>query len=50
MMAFATEYAPSVAAHADARAADGRRLIVRNGHALPRTVTCDTRTMQVRTH
>ena len=35
-------------AHAGARDENGRRLVVRNGHARPRSVTCGAGTMQVR--
>ena len=35
-------------AHADARDENGRRQVVRNGHARPRTVTCGAGTMQHR--
>ena len=37
-----------IEAHADARDADGRRLVVRNGRAQSRTVTCGAGTMRVR--
>ena len=42
------EVAHYIEAHADARDADGRRLVVRNGRAQSRTVTCGAGTMQVR--
>ena len=42
------EVAQYVEAHADARDGDGRRLVVRNGRAQSRTVTCGAGTMQVR--
>ena len=35
-------------AHTGARDENGRRLVVRNGHARPRSVTCGAGTMQVR--
>ena len=41
------EVAHYIEAHADSRA-DGRRLVVRNGHAQSRTVTCGAGTMRVR--
>ena len=37
-----------IEAHADARGENGRRLVVRNGHAQSRTVTCGAGTMKVR--
>ncbi len=40
------EVAHYVEAHADARDGDGRRLVVRNGRAQSRTVTCGAGTMQ----
>ena len=42
------EVAHYIEAHADSRDADGRRLVVRNGRAQSRTVTCGAGTMRVR--
>ena len=47
MAALEEEVAHYVEAHADARDENGLRLVVRNGHAQPRTVTCGAGTMQV---
>ena len=48
MAALEEEVARYIEVHADARGEDGRRQVVRNGHAQPRTVTCGAGTMQVR--
>ena len=48
MTALAVEVAQYVDAHAEARDAQGRRLVVRNGHAQARTVTCGAGTLEVR--
>ena len=46
--ALQAEVARYVEAHEEARDADGRRLVVRNGHAQARTVTCGAGTLEVR--
>ena len=48
LAALETEVEQYIEAHADARGADGRRLVVRNGRGQSRTVTCGAGTMQVR--
>ena len=47
MAALEEEVAHYVEAHAEARDENGLRLVVRNGHAQSRTVTCGAGTMQV---
>ena len=46
--ALEAEVARYVEAHEEARGADGRRLVVRNGRAQARTVTCGAGTLEVR--
>ena len=46
--ALEAEVARYVEAYEEARGADGRRLVVRNGRAQARTVTCGARTLEVR--
>ena len=48
MAALQVEVAQYVDAHQDERAATGRRLVVRNGQAAARKVTCGAGTMEVR--
>jgi len=48
MMALETEIATYVARHQDERDDDGRRLVVRNGKAKSRTVTCGAGTIELR--
>ena len=48
MIAVEEEVNQFLDAHAGARDENGRRLVVRNGHARPRSVTCGAGTMQVR--
>ena len=47
-VALEAEVAQYIEAHEEARDADGRRLVVRNGRAQPRSVTCGAGTMRVR--
>ena len=46
--ALEAEVAGHIEAHEEARSADGRRLVVRNGRAQARRVTCEAGTMEVR--
>ena len=48
MAAMEDEVVRYIESHADARDENGRRLVVRNGHAQSRTVTCGAGTMKVR--
>ena len=48
MAAMEEEVVQYLDTHADARDENGRRQVVRNGHARSRTVTCGAGTMQVR--
>jgi putative transposase len=48
MSALEEEVAAYVERHAEARDADGRRLVVRNGQARARGITCGAGTLDVR--
>ena len=47
MTALAVEVAQYIDAHGEERDAQGRRLVVRNGRARARTVTCGAGTLEV---